>query len=102
MPLTRAQAKEITTAAEFGLVEASYAPAVKKLNRAQLKQKAERARRLQEKYRDLARRQKREGKEAGRRGAAMRTDRKARLFAEVRERFERRLEAAESGVVPGA
>jgi hypothetical protein len=93
MPVTRAQAKEITTAPEYELVVASFAPDVKRFSEAQLKQKVSRARRLQDKYRELARRQQRDVKESGRRNAAQRTERKARLFEEVRERFERRLDA---------
>jgi hypothetical protein len=94
MALTRAQAKEITTKAEFDLVEGSFSPAVTRLSPARLKQQADRARRLEDKYRDLFREQSRKGKEQGRRGSAARTERKAQLFAEVRERFEKRLAAS--------
>jgi 23S rRNA pseudoU1915 N3-methylase RlmH len=97
MPLTRQQAKEITTAAEFELVSASFHPAVRELSPAKLKQNAERARRLQEKNRELARKQQREAKASARRGVAVRTERKARLFDEVRARFEKRLETIVGG-----
>lgn len=100
MPITRTQAKEICTKPEYELVEASFRPAVTGLSAARLRSKLERARRLQEKYRDLARQQHRTSKErtpARPRGASnLRTERKARLFAETRERFEKRLAQLEA------
>lgn len=100
MPVSRAQAKEICTKPEFELVEASFRPAVTELTPARLRSKAQRARRLQDKYRDLAERQNRGTKETQpgrpRSRANQRTERKARLFAETRERFEKRLAQVEA------
>jgi hypothetical protein len=91
MPVTRAQAKEICTKTELELVEASFAPAVNALTPAQLRTKITRARKVQDKNRDLSRAQNRSTKAQGSRNANARTDRKARLFDETRERFEKRL-----------
>jgi hypothetical protein len=93
MPVTRAQAKEICTKPEFELVEASFRPAITALTAAQLRAKVERARSLQDKNRDLSRQQSRGVKETGTRkdGQNARTERKAKLFIETRERFEKRL-----------
>lgn len=95
MPITRPQAREICTREEMELVESSFAPAINKLGSAQLRDGVTRARKLQDKYRDLARTQGRSAKDGAteRRGtdAAGRTDRKSRLFVETRERFEKRL-----------
>jgi hypothetical protein len=99
MPITRGQAKEICTKPELELVEASFAPAVNTLSPARLRQKIGRARKLQDKYRELARTQHRALKDAEPasrgRAANARTERKARLFEETRERFEKRLERSE-------
>jgi hypothetical protein len=98
MPVTRAQAKEICTKQEFELVEASFRPEVTTLTAAQLRSKVERTRKLQDKFRDLSRQQGRGGKEAGSRhdGSNARTERKAKLFVETRERFEKRLAHVEA------
>jgi hypothetical protein len=97
MPVPRAEAKEICTKPEYELVEASFRPAITALTAPRLRSKINRARQLQDKYRDLSRRQNRSTKQAGRsRDAAnLRTERKARLFAETRERFEKRLTQVE-------
>jgi hypothetical protein len=99
MPVTRAQAKEICTKPEYELVEASFRPAVTEMTPARLRSKIERARKLQDKNRQQAEKQNRETKdrEPGRqRSANLRTERKAKLFAETRERFEKRLAEVES------
>jgi hypothetical protein len=100
MPLTRAQAKEICTTPELELVESSFRPAITSLTAARLRSKIERTRKLQDKYRQLAEKQNRETKETqpGRQrgGANQRTERKAKLFVETRERFEKRLAEVEA------
>jgi hypothetical protein len=111
MPVTRAQAKEICTKPEYELVESSFRPAVTSLTAARLRSKVERSRKLQDKFRELAKKQNRESKEKqsgqARGTSNQRTERKAQLFAETRERFEKRLaevEAngdAENGNQPG-
>jgi hypothetical protein len=98
MAFTLQQAKELCTADEFRLVESSFPPHVDGITPARVRQKIERSRRLQDKYRDLSRRQNRTTKEAESdrmRKANERTARKSELFAEVRERFEQRLGAGE-------
>lgn len=99
MPVTRAQAKEICTKAEYELVESSFRPAIASLTAARLRSKVDRSRKLQDKFRELTQKQNRETKEKqpGRaRGTAnQRTERKAQLFAETRERFEKRLAEVE-------
>jgi len=104
MPVTRAQAKEICTKQEFELVEASFRPEVTTLTAEQLRSKIERARSLQDKHRDLARQQSRGGKETGTRrdGSNARTERKAKLFVETRERLEKRLAQVEAREADGS
>jgi hypothetical protein len=100
MPVTRAQAKEICTKPELELVEASFRPAITSLTVSRLRSKVDRARKLQDKFRELAQKQNRETKETqpGRQrgGANQRTERKARLFEETRDRFEKRLAEVEA------
>jgi hypothetical protein len=99
MPVTRAQAKEICTKPEYEMVESSFRPAITSLTPARLRSKVERSRKLQDKYRELAQKQNRESKEQqghARGTANQRTEQKARLFAETRERFEKRLAETES------
>jgi hypothetical protein len=94
MPITRPQAREICTKDELELVESSFAPAVNALTPARLRSKIGRTRRLQDKYRELARAQHRTLKDDAskrRRDANQRTEKKAKLFEETRERFEKRL-----------
>lgn len=110
MPVTRAQAKEICTKPEYEMVESSFRPAITSLTPARLRSKVERSRKLQDKYRELAHKQNRESKEQqghARGTANQRTEKKAQLFAETRERFEKRLaeveakDGAEAGGRPG-
>jgi hypothetical protein len=100
MPVSRSQAREICTKPEMELVEASFPPSVNALSPARLRQKVSRARRLQDKFRDLAQKQNRASKGDTPTGrgprANARTERKARLFDETRARFEKRLEQAEA------
>lgn len=99
MPISRAQAREICTKPELELVEASFAPQINGFTPARLRSKISRARKLQDKYRELARSQHRNLKRGaptrGRGGANVRTERKARLFEETRLRFEKRLARVE-------
>jgi hypothetical protein len=99
MPITRSEAKDICTKPEFELVESSFSPAVKSLSPARLKSKIGRARKLQDKYRDLARKQNREtkGSDPSREAANKRTEQKATLFDETRERFEAQLGSTGGG-----
>jgi hypothetical protein len=105
MPVTRAQAKEICTKPELELVESSFRPLINELTAAKLRSKVERSRKLQDKFRQLAEKQNRETKETQpvrTRTANQRTERKARLFVETRERFEKRLaEVEEKGAKAG-
>lgn len=101
MPITRAEARQLSTKPEFDLYVASTPTEVKSHTATRLKSKIDRSRKLRDKYRDLAKRQRLEarGKKApsGTRAAQgnQRTVRKAELFAEVLERFEKRLEVVE-------
>jgi len=91
MTISLSEAKPLLRKDETSIVEASYPPSLDQLSAARLRQKAQRARRLEDKYRDLTRGQRRSAKGAGERGGAARTEQKARLFGEVRERYEARL-----------
>jgi hypothetical protein len=98
MAYNRIQAGKLLTAAEMDLFNASLADRAGKLGARELEGKLRRARTLRDKYRDLFQRQSRATRreKAGRapvlRVANERTERKARIFEEVMERFERRLE----------
>jgi hypothetical protein len=102
MAISRTTARRLCTKPEFELVEASFAPHVKTLSPARLRQKVARTRRLRDKYRDLARRQRLEarGKRSPQRARPAQghdnTDRKATLFQEVLDRFEAQLGRAEA------
>jgi hypothetical protein len=94
MSISVQQAKELCTADEFKLAESSWPPYLGSISPGLLRHKIERSRRLQDKFRDLSRRQNRSTKAASSdrtRQANERTAQKAQLFAEVRERFEQRL-----------
>jgi hypothetical protein len=99
MPVSRAQAREICTKPELELVESSFSPAVNALTPARLRSKITRTRKLQDKYRELARGQHRSQKQSASNGRTrdsnVRTERKARLFEETRERYEKRLARVE-------
>jgi hypothetical protein len=100
MPVSRDQAREICTKPEMELVDASFPPAVNALSPARLRQKVSRARKLQDKFRDLAQKQNRASKGSTPTGrgpkANARTELKSRLFDETRARFEQRLDQAEA------
>jgi hypothetical protein len=95
MAIARSTAERLSTAAELQLVEASYPATAKQLTPGRLRQKIQRARKLRDKYRDLSKRQRLEAR--GKRDASgtrpakgnANTERKAELFQEVLERFER-------------
>lgn len=105
MTHTLAQAGKPLNVGEFALFSASRADALKTHTAARLRAKVRRARTLRDKFRDLLKRQRlatrsRTGSKAGASGAAnQRTKQKAELFADVLQRFEKRLaqvEAAEA------
>jgi hypothetical protein len=111
MAISLSSARRLCTAPELELVESSRASHLKQLTPARIRQKITRARRLRDKYRDLAKRQRLEarGKSAPRRSRPAQgqenTQRKAQLFQEVLERFEAglpRVEAAAAKKAPGA
>lgn len=108
MATSKATARKLATQAEWTLLEASFAPELKALTPARLKQKITRARKLQDKYRDRARQQKGEmrGKRTptGTRAAKgnVSTVAKQELFTEARERFEAQLDKLEAKVAKEA
>lgn len=97
MPISRLTAQRLCTKPEFELVEASFPARAKQLTPGRLRQKVVRARKLRDKYRDLAKRQRLEarGKRAPQRSRPAQgnenTDRKAQLFQETLDRFETQL-----------
>jgi hypothetical protein len=102
MPISRTQARALTTKTEQTLVEESFHPRVRAFSVAQLRQRIDRARRMRDKYSDLGRRQ--HGASKARKGQAsrppdksnLRTDRKVTLFDQTLERFEKRLQSLEA------
>jgi hypothetical protein len=100
MAITRSAAQRLCTQPEFELFEASMPANARQLTPGRLRQKVERARRLRDKYRDLAKRQRLEarGKRTPQRARPAagneNTVRKAELFDEVLQRFQRQLERA--------
>jgi hypothetical protein len=95
MSISRVAAREITTGAEQQLVDDSFHPRVRQLSESELRRALTRARRLRDKYSDLARRQGLVTKRRGRSGSRdnTRTNQKAQLFAETIERLEKRITA---------
>lgn len=97
MTISRREAKPLCTAAEFALANESYPPAVGNLNEKELRQRINRARKLRDKYADLASKQAREirGKAAPTRQKAptgnAATVTKRDFFAETLDRFETKL-----------
>jgi hypothetical protein len=92
--IRRDTAKRLCTDREFELVEASMPAHVRQLTPSALRQKIERARKLRDKYRDLAKRQRLEAR-GKRRPSGTRpaqgnenTERKAEIFDEVLDRFQ--------------
>lgn len=106
------QAKSLCTAAEFELVHWSTSKRVEDLTPARLVAKRDRARKLRDKFRDLANQQKREirGKGDARRSRPATDNRNTRIkeqmFAETVQRFEAALAektaAANAGAVSAA
>lgn len=100
MAVTRRVAKPLCTAAEFALAEESFYPTVTKLNAGELRNRLQRARRLRDKYRDLAQKQAREiaGRQLQPRRRPITASRgtlvKRKLFEETFARFEKQLEKA--------
>ncbi len=102
MAQTKATARKLATQAEWTLLEQSFPPLLKDITPGRLKQKVTRARKLQDKYRDLSRQQRGEarGKRRvkGTRPAAGNTNTvtKHEIFAEALERFEAQLAKLEA------
>jgi hypothetical protein len=104
MAISRSSAERLCTGSELELVKASAPSHAKQLSPARLQQKIERARKLRDKYRSLARQQR--GEARGKRNARStrpargneNTQRKAQLFDETLERFQ----AARSAVAGSA
>jgi len=102
MTITKPSARKLATQAEWTLLETSYAPLLKDITLGRLKQKITRARKLQDKYRDLARQQR--GEARGKRRAKStrpaagneNTVNKQLLFTEALERFQGQLTKLES------
>lgn len=97
MAISRRDAKPLCTKAEFELANESYPPEVARLSERELRTRITRARKLRDKYKDLAAKQAREirGKAAptrqkqptGNAGTVLKRD----FFAETLERFETKL-----------
>jgi hypothetical protein len=106
MPITTREAKQLSTAGEWTLVQASQADRIRELSPARLKAKIGRARTIRNKYRDLAKRQHRKAqpRRSGGPYEALnaRTARKAELFEQVLGRFEKERErqAAKTAAAP--
>jgi len=106
MAISMSKAKSLCNANELALVAASSRTQLSALSPAQLRQKVSRARKLREKWRDQAERQRRGAQTrqgARQTSASARSAEKAQLFAEVLERFETRLaKSAGDAVAPPA
>lgn len=104
MPVTLAKAKELCTAAEHRIVKSSHPREIIGLTAARLREKIALARKLRDKWRDEARRQRRESRGKQRaRGSRAATDNrrtvlKATIFDETLARFTTRLAELE-GVI---
>jgi hypothetical protein len=94
MAISASKAKAVCNKSELALVNASGKSQIGGLTQAQLLQKIARARKLRDKWRDQAARQRRDQQgrpNTGLTQANARTTEKAQLFAEVLERFEAQL-----------
>lgn len=97
MPVTKATVRKLATQSEWQLLVPSFGSAIKDITAGRLKQKITRARKLQDKYRDLARQQ--QGEARGKRRAKStraaegnaNTLAKQELFTEALGRFEAQL-----------
>lgn len=99
------KARELSTATEYRLVEASRDPQLSQLTEDQLKKNLAQARKLHDKWRDQSTRQRRETQRAqGSRETDKnaRSQEKSRLFASVASNFESRLEAVTGAAGTGA
>jgi hypothetical protein len=102
MTQTKAMARKLATKAEWVLLERSFPPLLKEITVGRLKQKVTLARKLQDKYRDLARQQRGEARgkrrAKGARPAAgnANTMVKHEIFAEALSRFETQLAKLEA------
>ena len=98
MPYDRRKIRELTTASEFELVQASSAATVRKLSPRALRSNISRTRRLRDKQRDLQRRQRlaRRASIGTKFGGAERTAQKAEIFDRTLARFAKRLEQLEA------
>jgi hypothetical protein len=102
MAHTKSAARKLATQAELPLLESSFPPALKDVTPGRLKQKITRARKLHNKYRDLAEQQR--GEARGKRQAKStrpakgnaNTVIKQEMFAEALARFEAALEKLEA------
>jgi hypothetical protein len=99
MTISLAQAKSLCTVSELALVSASTRSKIGKLSAAQLRLKVVRARKLRDKWRDQAAKQRRE-KQAAQRArqtsANARSAEKAQLFGELLGQFEAQLAKLEA------
>jgi hypothetical protein len=95
MPITTREARRLSTAAEWTLIESSLPGVISTLSPARLKVKIARARKLRDKYSALVQRQhdKAQAIRTGMPNEALnaRTKRKVALFTEVLARYEARL-----------
>jgi hypothetical protein len=94
MAISTSKAKSLCNASELSLVTASARLQLAALSASQLRQKVAQSRKLHDKWRDQAERQRRaaQAKQGARQtSASARSAEKAQLFAEVLERFEKRL-----------
>jgi hypothetical protein len=103
--LTVADAKRMCTKAELGVVMGSRPDAIEKLSADQLKKNVASARRLRDKWQDLATQQRRETQQAQKSRVTdknARSGEKAALFAHVLKRYEDQLKQVEaSGAIGG-
>ncbi|WP_428304792.1 hypothetical protein [Lacipirellula sp.] len=98
--LTVADAKRMCTKAELGVVMGSRPDAIEKLSVDQLKKNVASARRLRDKWQDLATEQRRETQQAQKSRVTdknARSGEKAALFAHVLKRYEEQLAKAQAG-----
>lgn len=102
MSISPSKARSLCTESEYNLVKWSSPRSVKTLSPSKLKDKIDRARRLRDKFRDLAKKQRGEArgkrKPTGARAAQgnERTVLKAELFDQTLDRFQKALERAEA------
>lgn len=97
MPITRATAQQLFTKAELKIWLASQSAELKKLTGPALRKKIVMSRRLRDKFRDLAKRQKALAKKTkGTSDVAKRTEKKQQVFTEMLRTFERALATQET------